>query len=146
MIFLCCFYHFADILFSTDIPRIDTDLICPMFHRCNCKFIVKMNIRDQRNMNLLLNLCKSFGSFHCWNSTANDLASSLLKSKNLFDRLFHIFCLCICHRLDGNWIASSNLNISNRNYSCLISCIHANPPLHENLYNILIHYKYHQKH
>ena len=56
--------------------------------------VVKMNIRDQRNMNLLLNLCKSFGSFHCWNSTANDLASSLLKSKNLFDRLFHIFCLC----------------------------------------------------
>ena len=40
--------------FSTDISRIDTDLISSILNCCDCHLIIKMNVCNKRNMNCLL--------------------------------------------------------------------------------------------
>ena len=54
--FFCRVYNRFDSLIASDISRIDTDLVCAVFHGCNSHLVVKMNICHQRNRDLLLDL------------------------------------------------------------------------------------------
>ena len=54
--FLCCIHNCLDPLFGTDISRIDTDLVRTVLHGCNGKAIIKMDVRNQRNMDLFFDL------------------------------------------------------------------------------------------
>ena len=53
--FLCAVNDRFDTVNASDISRIDSNLVCAIFHGRNCHFIIKMNIRYQWNMNLLFN-------------------------------------------------------------------------------------------
>ena len=54
--FLCCIHNCLYPLFRTDISRIDTDLVRTVLHSCNGKAIIKMDVRNQRNMDLFFDL------------------------------------------------------------------------------------------
>ena len=52
----CRIHNCFDALIASDISRIDTDLVRTIFHGCNGHLIIKMNVRYQRNGDLLLDL------------------------------------------------------------------------------------------
>ena len=54
--FFCRVHDRFDTLIASDISRIDTDLVCTVFHGCNGHLIIKMNICHQRNGDLLFDL------------------------------------------------------------------------------------------
>ena len=130
LVFLCLVHNHLHPIPTADVAWIDTDLIRSVFYGSDGKPVVKVNIRHQRNVNLFLNLTKRLCGLHRRNRTPDDLASCLFQSENLVDRSPYIFRLRICHGLDGNWIAASDLYISNLNYFRL-SSQHDLPPLHE---------------
>ena len=53
--FFCHIHDSPNTVCTSDISGINTDFICAVFHCCNCKTIIKMNICNQWNMNLFLN-------------------------------------------------------------------------------------------
>ena len=111
-------------LCRTDIARIDTDLICTIFHRCNGKSIIKMYVRHKRNMNLFFDLCQRFCRFHIRNRTADDLTSRTLQLQNLSYRCLHILCLCICHGLNRDGMLATNDHITDSYLFCTSSLCH----------------------
>ena len=75
---------------ASDIAGIDTDLVCAVFYCRDGKPVIKMNIRHQRDMDLLFDFCQRIRRSHIRNSTADDLASCRLKLQDLFYRSFHV--------------------------------------------------------
>ena len=104
-----------------DISRIDPDLVRPVLNRRNSKPVIEMNIRHQRNMNLLLDSCNRLRRFHRRHGAADDLTPCSLKRKYLRYCSFHIFRLRICHRLNRDRTPSPDHNIPDPNLPRLIS-------------------------
>ena len=117
----CSVHNRLHLIRAADIPGIDANLVRAVFHGSDGHFVVKMNVRDQRNMDLFLDLGKRLRSLRGWNRTANDLTPRLLKRKDLLYRCLDILCLRICHRLNQNRIPSSDFSVSDLNHSCMIS-------------------------
>jgi len=117
-----------DPLCTSNVSRIDADLICAVLHGRNGKSVVEMNVCNQGNMNLLLNLLQRPGSFHGRHCTADDVAACCLQGKDLGYCCFYIFCFGIGHGLDQNGIASADLFVSNLYYFCMVS-VHIFPPI-----------------
>ena len=112
--------HRLDPFPASNISRIDTNLVRAILHRSDRQSIIKMNICYQWNMNLFLDFLQCLCGLHCRHRTADDLAACCLQLKNLLYCCLHIFCLCVCHRLDKNRIASSNLSVSDLYYFGMI--------------------------
>ena len=126
--FLCHVNYSLDPLCTSNVSRIDADLICAVLHGRNGKSVVEMNVCNQGNMNLLLNLLQRPGSFHGRHCTADDVAACCLQGKDLGYCCFYIFCFGIGHGLDQNGIASADLFVSNLYYFCMVS-VHIFPPI-----------------
>ena len=112
-------------LLITNVARIDTNLICPIFNCRQCQTIVKMNVCDQRNMDLLMNLFQTFCRLHCWYCTTDNITASLLQCQDLSYCLFYIFSFCICHGLDQDRISTTDHPVSYLYNFCMIS-VHIN--------------------
>ena len=69
------FHHCQNPLPASDISRINSDLICAVLHSLNSQTVIKVYIRHKRNVNLLLNLCQTFGRFHGRNRYSDNIAS-----------------------------------------------------------------------
>ena len=105
-------------------------------------------------MNTLFNLTNCLCRLHIRHCTANNLAASIFKTKNLFNSCINILCLCICHRLNQNRITAANHTVSYSYFFCKFSnllCIlfhfypsHINDFSLENLYNIAKQNEYHK--
>ena len=114
-------------LLITNVARINTNLICPVFNCRQCQTIVKMNVCDQRNMDLLMNLFQTFCRLHCWYCTTDNITAGLLQRMNLCNRCCHILCLGIRHRLNCYRIATTDLTITYLNHFCLFT--HLSSPI-----------------
>ena len=121
-------HHGLHLFLRTDISRIDPDLIRPVFDRRDSKPVIKMNIRHQGGMDLLLDLFEGLGRLHSRNRTPDNLASGRLKGKDLGHGSFHVLCLRIGHGLDRHRIHPTDLYVSNRNLFRLLS-VHSRFPL-----------------
>ena len=106
-------HHCGNLVTASDIARIDADLVRPVLHGRDRHLIVKMNIRHQRNVYLLLNLLHRRCRRQSRHRTADDLTSGLLQPQNLLHRRLHIFCLRVRHGLDHDRIPASDHSISN---------------------------------
>ena len=78
--FLCNSNNLCNIFSASDITGIDTDLVSTIFHCCNSKSVIKMNICNKRNMDSLLNLLKCLCRSHIWNCRTNNVTSCFFKS------------------------------------------------------------------
>ena len=125
--FFCLIYHCLHAGCIPDISRIDTDLICAILNRSNRQPVIKMNVRHQWNMNLLLDFSKCFRRFYRRHSAANNLTPCFLQRMDLCNRCIYIFCLRIRHRLNCNRISSTDLHISNLYYFRTFSCHNFSP-------------------
>ena len=120
-IFFCFVYNRLHTFSASDVARINADLICAIFYCGNCQTIIKMNICHQRNMYLLFYTSKCLCRLHGRYCAANDLTAGFFKRQDLCHCSFHIFCLCICHRLNRNLIPAPDCYISDLNLLCLLS-------------------------
>ena len=127
--------HCFHTLCRTDIARIDTDLICTVFHRRNGKSIIKMYVSHKWNMNLFFDLCKCFCRFHIRNRAADDLTSCALQLQDLSNRCLHILCLCICHGLNCDGMIAANDHITDSHFFCTSSLCHFSSPFKINGYS-----------
>ena len=60
---------------TSDITGVDSYFINTRRNTFKRQFIIKMNVCNQRNMNLFLDFSKSLCCFHGWNCTANNLTA-----------------------------------------------------------------------
>ena len=111
--------HSLDAFPTSDISRINTYLVRTVFHRCDCQFIIKMNVCYQRNMNLLFDLSQCSCSLHRRHSTADDLTSRFFQCQNLRNRRRYIFCFGIRHRLNQHRMSATDHLISDFNCFCM---------------------------
>ena len=125
---LCRIHNGFDPVKASDISRIDTDLVCTIFHGCDRHLVIKMNICHQRNADLLLDLLDCLGCLFIRNRTSDDLTSCLGQSVDLLHRCFHIFCSCIGHGLDQDRIASADDPVADLYYFCMVSIHLTSPP------------------
>ena len=121
LVFLCLIHHCLYAFSGPDISRVDPDLVCAILNCRNCQAIVKMNIRHQWDMNLLLDLCKRLRCLHRRNRAANNLAACPFQFQNLGHRRLHILRPGIRHRLDGNRAPPAYAHISYPNLFRLVS-------------------------
>ena len=56
IVFFGLFNYGSYPVLASNISRIDPDLICTVLDRRDCKSVIKMNIRNQRDMDLFLDL------------------------------------------------------------------------------------------
>ena len=120
----CNIHNCLNTVSTSDISRIDTNFICTVFHCGNRQSIIKVNICHQWNVNLLFDFFQCLRSFHSRHCTTDNITSGCFQLQNLADSCLHIFCLCIRHRLNQNWITSTKLFISYLYNFCMIT-IHA---------------------
>ena len=83
--------------------------------------VVKMNIRYQWDRNLLFDLFQCTRSFLCRNCTSYNIASCCSQSLDLCHSCPHIFCFCICHRLDQDRISASDHPAADLHRFCMFS-------------------------
>ena len=118
---LCHINHCFDALCTADISGIDPNLICTVFHGCNGKTIIKMDICHKWYMNLFFDFLQCFCSFHSRYCATDNITACLLQCQDLSYCLFYIFSFCICHGLDQNRVAATDLSVSDLNDFCMIS-------------------------
>ena len=106
--FLCDLHNLLQILLTTDIARVDADLICTILHRQYRQTIIEMNVCHDRNVNLFLDLAKRLRCRLGICCRTDNLTACLLQFKNLCYRCSHIGCLCVRHRLNRNRITTTD--------------------------------------
>jgi len=137
IVLFCLIYNSLNLFFRADISRIDPNLIRSVFDRGDRQPVIEMNICHKRNMNLFFYFFQRLCRFHCRNRTTNDFTSCRLQTQYLIYCFFHIFCLCICHRLDRYRMSSSDLHIADRNFFCVFP-VHSVSPFSELSYRFII--------
>ena len=120
-VFFCLIHHRLDPVSGSDVSRIDPDLIGSIFNGCNGKTVVKMNIRYQWNVDLLLDLADSLCRFFGWHCHTDDITARLLQLQDLFHCFFYMFRLGVAHGLDQDRIATADHPVSNMDHLCIIS-------------------------
>ena len=80
---LCHINHCFDSLCTADISGIDPDLICTVFHGCNSKTRIKMDICHKWYMDLFFDFLQCFCSFHSRYCTTDNITAGSLKGKDL---------------------------------------------------------------
>src|SRR4029453_14526206 len=91
---------------TTDVARINPYLVDAVLNSQQCQTIIKMNVRDKRNMNALLNLFNCFSGFLVIDGNPNKLAARFLKSQYFSDSRFHVSSLGRTHTLYNNLVAA----------------------------------------
>ena len=117
----CRINHCLYTLSAANVARIDTDLVRAIFDRCDRQFMIKMNICNKWYRNLLFNLLQCPRSFLRRNCTSYNIASCRGQSLDLCHGSLHIFCFCICHRLDQDRISASDHPAADLHRFCMFS-------------------------
>ena len=120
----CAFDDSFDLVAPADIAGVDPDFVGAVFHGHNGHSVVKVNVRDKRDMNPLFNLTDRSGSFFGGAGAADDLTARLLKPKGLFHCGFDIFSGCICHGLDQDGISAAYYPVADLYYFCMFAITH----------------------
>ena len=110
-----------DAVGTSNIAGIDPDRVRPVFHRGDREPVIKMNIRDDRNVDGIFDRAKCFRSFHRRDRRSDDLTAGFLKLKDLRDRCGCILCPGIGHRLDRNRISTADHAGAYLYFFCMIS-------------------------
>ena len=109
---------------SSDITRVDPDLVRPVLHSQNSHFIVKMNISDKGDVNAFSDLADRFCSFPGRAGTADDLAAGFLQAQDLRHSCLHILCGSVGHRLDEDGISSADHTAADTDHFCMVTKCH----------------------
>jgi 4-hydroxy-3-methylbut-2-en-1-yl diphosphate synthase IspG/GcpE len=83
--------------------------------------VVKVNVGNKRNMDLLLDLADCSSRFHGRNRHTDNVTSGVLQAVDLLYRCRHILRLRVAHGLDQNRISPADLFVPNLNFLCMIS-------------------------
>ena len=127
-----------DILFASDITRIDPDLIRAVFHGEDRQFMIEVNIRNKWDADLFPDVAKSFCRLFRIGRTADDLTAGFFQLMDLGNGCCHIFRFGVRHGLNGYLCAASNDGIPNMNLFRMFSVAHFLKEFH------YIIYKYHR--
>ncbi len=82
--------HGANTLFATDVTWVNTQAVHAILRHFERNTVIKVDIRDQRNVDLLLDEFKGFSRIHSRYGYAHDICANALKRFNLIDCRFHI--------------------------------------------------------
>ena len=114
----CGIHHCAHTLCTSDISRIDADLIRTVLDRGKRQAVIKMNICHNGNAHLLFDLGQCLRRLHSRHGAADNITSGSGKRLNLRHSCSHVLRLCICHGLDQDRIASADHPVANFHYFC----------------------------
>ena len=114
-------HYSVQTLSAADISRIDTDLVCPVFHGSNSQAIIKMDICHQRDTDFLFDFADGSSSLLCWNGTADDVTARCCQLPDLLHGSCHVLCLCIRHGLDQDGISPTDDPVSDMDYFCMVT-------------------------
>ena len=115
------FHNFFDVIFRTDVARVDSKSRDSLLDRFKRKLIIEMNIGYERHVDLFDYIMKIFRRVHIRNCKPNNINAGVLQLLNLFDRRLGVRGFCICHRLHGNRRIAADWHISNKNFASLFS-------------------------
>ena len=110
--FFCHVHYSFNLIGTADIARIDTDFIRTVFHCRNRHAVIKMNIRNQWNMNIFFNFRNRLCRFNGRHGTADNFTARCLQFQYLSDRCFYIFRMGIGHGLNQHRISAADFFIA----------------------------------
>ena len=102
MMRLCAVHKRAHIRFAPDVSRVEADLVDPVLDGCDRKPVIKVDVRNERNLRARADLPHGLSRSRIVHRHAHDLAARFRKLLHLRHGGFHIPRVCICHRLHGN--------------------------------------------
>ena len=114
--------HGFDALSGADISGVDADFIRAVLNGGHRQPVVEMDIRHQRDVDLLLDLLQRGRSLHGGHRHPDDLAARLFQAQDLGDRGLYILRLCIAHGLDQHRVAAANEAVTDFYSLCVFSC------------------------
>ena len=94
------FRHCPDLLLPADVAGVDPQRIDPTLRAHQRQLIIEVDIRDQRNGNLLLDPVHRHGCGLIRHGHPDDFASGVRQSADLGNGCIHIVCFRIAHGLD----------------------------------------------
>ena len=112
-------HHCLYLMAVADVAGIDADFIRPVLHGGNGQTVIKVDVRHQRNMNLLLDLSQRRGGFHGRHGHADNVAASLLQPLDLLHRGVHILGFGIAHGLNQDRVSPADDPVPNLNHFCI---------------------------
>jgi len=101
-------HHFFHSIPSPDVPRIQPQSIHSAFQGRQSQPVIEMDIRHQRDGDLIPDFLQGLGRFQSGHGATDDFTAPFRQPMDLFHRGRDIFCFSIGHRLDGHRIPSSD--------------------------------------
>ena len=105
-----CLDHSRKLFLSADIAGVNAYFIRAVLNGCKRQAIVKMDIRNQRDPDLMPYLIKRSRGVHIRYRYTDDLTACLFKTMDLFHRSSRIRGFCIAHGLDRDRMRASDHN------------------------------------
>ena len=106
----CRINHFFHLVFCTDIARIDPDLVRSGFNCGYCKLVLKMNVRDKRDLRTFAYLGKRKAGVFIRDRNADNGAAGGRQFRDLSKRGLDVFGRRIGHGLDDDRAAAADGN------------------------------------
>ena len=100
--------HRAHPLGRADVAGVDADLVHPLPRALERKLIVKMNVRDQRDVDGAFDLASFLRRRHIRHSHTDNLAPGLLQPEDLRDGRRRVLGVRVAHGLDRNRRAAAH--------------------------------------
>ncbi|MPN20727.1 hypothetical protein SDC9_168106 [bioreactor metagenome] len=113
MVCLCAAHERANARLVANVAGVKAEFVRAVFDGGNREAIVKMNVRDDWNANLILDAAKRGRAGHVVHRRANDIAARFGERLNLGHRRFHVACVSIRHRLHRHRCSAADGNAAN---------------------------------
>src|SRR3989304_1559462 len=108
----------------SDVSRVYSEGINPSFDRLHGKFVIEVDICNQRNANLRLYLVNGLSILFIQYRHPDQLTPSLFQGLNLGHSGIDVMGLCVGHGLDGAKRIPADLDVAYGDLSCLSSVNH----------------------
>ncbi|CUV02347.1 hypothetical protein MGWOODY_Clf2789 [hydrothermal vent metagenome] len=110
--------------FVPKVARIQAETVNAAFNTFQGQLVMKVDVSDQRYMDLLLDFLHGFGGFHVRYRASDNLAAHFFQLMDLANGGSHVPGIRFGHGLDGYVSATANLNATDRDWFSNSTFIH----------------------
>ena len=108
LVFTAGVYDRLDAVISPDVAGVDANFVRAARRRFDGETVVEMNVRDERDGDILLNFAQRVRGLHIRHRDAHDLAARLFERVDLRDGGLGILSVRVAHRLDRDRRAAAD--------------------------------------
>src|SRR6185503_21240245 len=111
-------HNLTHTLVCTDVAGIESQLVDARFEGHQREFVMEVNVGDERDVrHALADLFQRHGRVVVRNGKADDLTTCADHLVDLRDSSAHVRSISLCHRLNRNGSATTDLNVLDLNWS-----------------------------